>query len=69
LTILGQTGEAIPPAIADAARLTRFAVTTQYPGIVEPVSAAEHRRAVAIAETVVEWAEVRVGKRSASNGA
>ena len=33
LTILGQTGETIPPAIADAARLTRFAVATRYPGV------------------------------------
>lgn len=61
LTILGQNGEAIPPAIADAARLTRFAVTTRYPGVTEPVTAEEHHRAVAIAEAVVMWAEVRVG--------
>lgn len=42
LTILGQAGEPIPPAIADAARLTRFAVTTRYPGVIEPVTAEEH---------------------------
>ena len=64
LTILAQNGEAIPPAIADAARLTRFAVTTRYPGVTEPVTAEEHHRAVAIAEAVVTWADVRVGEGS-----
>ncbi len=64
LTILGQNDEAIPPAIADAARLTRFAVTTWYPGVAEPVTAEEHHRAVAIAEAVVTWADVRVGEGS-----
>ena len=64
LTILGQNDEAIPPAIADAARLTRFAVTTRYPGVAEPVTAEEHHRAVVIAEAVVTWADVRVGEES-----
>ncbi len=64
LTILGQNDEVIPPAIADAARLTRFAVTTRYPGVTEPVTAEEHRRAVGIAEAVVTWADVRVGEGS-----
>jgi HEPN domain-containing protein len=60
LTILGQTGEAIPPDIADAARLTRFAVVTRYPGVTEPVTAEERQRAVAIAAIVVQWAEGRI---------
>jgi HEPN domain-containing protein len=64
LTILGQNDEAIPPAIADAARLTRFAVSTRYPGVAEPVTAEEHHRAVAIAEAVVTWADERVGEGS-----
>ena len=64
LTLLGQNDEAIPPAIADAARLTRFAVTTRYPGVAEPVTAEEHHRAVAIAEAVVKWADLRVGEGS-----
>jgi HEPN domain-containing protein len=54
LTILGQNDEAIPSAIADAARLTRFAVTTRYPGVTDPLTAEEHHRAVAIAKAVVE---------------
>jgi HEPN domain-containing protein len=64
LTVLGQNDEAIPPAIADAARLTRFAVTTRYPGVAEPVTAEEHHRAVAIAEAVVKWADLRVREGS-----
>jgi hypothetical protein len=44
--------------------LTRFAVTTRYPGVAEPVTAEEHHRAVAIAEAVVKWADVRVGEGS-----
>ena len=64
LTLLGQNDEAIPPAIADAARLTRFAVTTRYPGVAEPVTAEEHQRAVAIAEAVVTWAHERVAEGS-----
>jgi HEPN domain-containing protein len=60
LTILGQTDEALPPAILNAARLTRFAVSTQYPGVTEPVTAEEHQLAVDIAETVVQWAVRRI---------
>jgi HEPN domain-containing protein len=60
LTILGQTGEQIPPAIADAARLTRFAVSTRYPGVTEPVTSEEYQRAVMIADAVVQWAEGQI---------
>jgi hypothetical protein len=44
--------------------LTRFAVTTRYPGVAEPVTVEEHDRAVAIAEAVVTWADERVGEES-----
>src|SRR3954453_8669196 len=64
LTLLGQSGETIPQAIADASDPTRFAGATRYPGVAEPVTAEEHRRAVAIAKAVVTWAEVRVGEGS-----
>ncbi len=62
-TILGQTGEVIRPSIAEAARLTRFAVTTRHPGVTEPVTVAEHQRAVAIAAAVVQWAHERIGEK------
>jgi HEPN domain-containing protein len=69
VTIFGDSGEAIPPAVADAARLTRFAVITRYPGVTEPVTAEEHHRAVEIAEAVVRWAEGRIGEGLASDDA
>lgn len=56
LTIVGQTGESLPPAIVEAARLTRFAVATRYPSISEPITLEEHEQVVAIAEVVVQWA-------------
>ena len=52
-----------PPAIAEATDLTRFAVSTRYPGVSEPVTTEEHQRAVAIAEAVVKWADARVEER------
>ena len=57
LTFLEQSGETIPLEITNAARLTRFAVSTRYPGATEPVTADEHQRAIAIAVAVVQWAE------------
>jgi HEPN domain-containing protein len=61
LTLLGQE---IPPEIAEAARLTRFAAATRYPGVAEPVTAEEHQRAVATAAAVVRWAEGQIAPRS-----
>lgn len=63
LSILERLGIVIPPAVANAGRLSRFAVVTRYPGIGGPVTADEHRHAVAIAKAVVAWAEemVRAG--------
>jgi HEPN domain-containing protein len=58
LTLLDQE---IPPDIAAAARLTRFAAVTRYPGVAEPVTIEEHQRAVAIAAAVVRWADGRIG--------
>ena len=51
----------VPPGVREAARLTRFAVFTRYPGLADPVTDAEHQEAVAIAERVVKWAEEQVG--------
>jgi hypothetical protein len=42
--------------------LTRFAVTTRYPGVTEPVTIEEYQRAVAIAEEVVKWAEGQINR-------
>lgn len=61
LTLLEAEGAELPSEVREAGRLTRFAVETRYPGMGEPVTREEHARAVEIAETVVAWAQRRVG--------
>ena len=60
MMILEAGGERIPDAVRRAAKLTRYAIHTRYPGLEEPVSEQEYREAVAIAESVVRWAEERL---------
>ena len=60
LLILEESGEEIPKSVRHAPRLTPYAVDTRYPGVERPVSEEEYREAVAIAETVVRWAEERL---------
>ena len=47
----------------DASRLTRFAVVTRYPGIAEPITRQDYKRAVTIAEKVLRWAETLIAKK------
>jgi len=56
LTIL-DPGRELPEQIWEAVDLTDFAIEPRYPGIGEPVSEEEYRKAVALAEQVVRWAE------------
>jgi HEPN domain-containing protein len=58
--LVAKTGRRIPKAVKEADRLTRFAVVTRYPGVVEPVTREEYHRAVKIAEAVVRWAEKQI---------
>ncbi|MGZ9204881.1 MAG: HEPN domain-containing protein [Nitrospira sp.] len=51
------TGKRFPPSIAEAARLTRFAVETRYPSLAEAVTREDYNRAVAIAAEVIRWVE------------
>jgi HEPN domain-containing protein len=60
LTLLEETGEAIPESVAQAEGLTRYAVVNRYPGLTEPVTEAHYQEAIAIAKAVVEWAEARI---------
>lgn len=62
LTLVEQSGQAIPEPIKRAARLTRYALVTRYPGLAEPVSQREYEEAVSMAEAVVRWAERIIGK-------
>ncbi len=52
-----RAGLAVPDDVAQAGRLTRYAVATRYPGFPEPVTEEEYAQALSIAETVVQWAQ------------
>lgn len=57
VTVLQRNGEEVPQSIAEAARLTRFAVETRYPSLSEAVTREDYNRAVAIAAEVIRWVE------------
>jgi HEPN domain-containing protein len=57
LALVERSGEEIPDAVLQAAKLTRYAVAMRYPGVVEQVTQDEYAEAVAIAGAVVEWAD------------
>ena len=54
----------IPADVKQAARLTRYAIVTRYPGLSDPVAEDEYEEAVAIAERVVTWAEETLETRA-----
>ncbi|MGQ0812324.1 MAG: HEPN domain-containing protein [Nitrospiraceae bacterium] len=60
VTVLQQSGQAVPTQIAEAARLTRFAGETRYPSLAEAVTREDYKRAVAIAEEVIVWVESKI---------
>lgn len=61
-SLLQEPGESVPPELHESARLTRHAVAARYPGLMEPVTEEEYRAAVAIAETVVLFAERQLAR-------
>ena len=63
LDLIEKTGRTIPKAVRGADRLTRFAVATRYPGVMEPVTRREYTRAVKLAGQVVRWAEKLMAKK------
>lgn len=58
-----QAGQEIPPTVRQAARLTRYAVATRYPGLPEPVTWEEYEEAVQIATEVVCWAQEMIRQK------
>ena len=54
---LEDAGIEVPPEVKEATILTRYAVETRYPGLVEPITEAEYQSAIHLAEAVVRWAE------------
>ncbi len=61
LASVEQAGQEVPAAVRQAARLTRYAVTTRYPGLPESVTQEEYEEAVRIAAEVVRWAQEVIG--------
>ncbi len=55
--VLAKTRCDVPPEVRRAARLTRYAVVTRYPGWLEPITEGQYEEAITIAETTVRWAE------------
>lgn len=55
MSLLENEGQPIPSDILEAAKLTRFAVTTRYPGIAPSVTMDEYEQAVNTADAVVQW--------------
>ncbi len=60
LSLLKEGEESIPATISRASLLTKYATITRYPGEIRPVSEAEYREAIVIAEAVVQWAEEQI---------
>ena len=60
IALVVRAGLSVSEAVAQAARITRFAVVARYPGRAEPVTEEEYERAVAIAKEVLEWAQEAV---------
>ena len=60
LTLVERTGQEIPAAVREAARVTRYAVATRYPGVLDTVTVEDYEAALAIATTVVRWAEAEI---------
>ena len=57
LGLLAQAGHSVPADVLIAETISDYASVTRYPGHRQPVGEEEYRRAVAVAEDVVRWAE------------
>ena len=60
LRMLEANGLKVPQYVNVAKELTQYAHVTRYPGLADPVTPREYRRAVRIAEAVLRWAERHV---------
>ena len=61
---LGRNGVKIPKYIWQADELSIYAVETRYPGLSGAVTSRRYRRAVRLAEGVLRWAALQIGKRT-----
>jgi HEPN domain-containing protein len=62
LRLLSRNGVRVPKYVHEAKHLSPYAYETRYPGMADPVTRREYRRAVRIAAAVLRWAERQVGK-------
>ncbi len=67
VTIIMKNEVCVPDHVREAAKLTRFAITTRYPHFSSPVKEEEYQQAVAIAESVVTWCESEIGNTRDAN--
>lgn len=68
LTLLGQSGVAVPEEIRGAGLLTGYAVETRYPGLSEEVTEEDYAQALELAERVVRWAESLISSGREEHG-
>ncbi|HEC36210.1 MAG TPA: HEPN domain-containing protein [Anaerolineae bacterium] len=68
LGLVKQAVQEIPGEVQQAARLTRYAVVTRYPGLLEPVTREQYEQAVALAEEVVHWAQEIIERGTREQG-
>jgi HEPN domain-containing protein len=61
LDLVERSGQGVPGRVRDAARITRYAVVTRYPGVLDAVTEQDYEEAIAIATAVVHWAEDVIG--------
>lgn len=61
LALLRGAGHAFPEDILAADDLSDYATVARYPGNLQPVTEADRRDAVALAEAVLRWAEGFIG--------
>ena len=64
MTGLRQRGLLVPAEVEEAVVLTSYAFEARYPGLAEAVTEEEHRRALALAKRVVQWAETLLESKS-----
>jgi HEPN domain-containing protein len=57
LTLIEHDVMDIPSEFDDAALLTKYAVATRYPGVIEEVAEDEYSEALQLASGIVDWAE------------
>lgn len=55
-SLLQEAGVPLPPTFTKAVRLTRYAVSSRYPGVEEPVTTEQWQLSVDIAESILCWA-------------